>query len=41
MARVQDGRVVFDLRTVFEDQEAQLLTAISEAAAPAPPPPRC
>jgi L-seryl-tRNA(Ser) seleniumtransferase len=41
MARVQDGRVVFDLRTVFEDQEAQLLTAIREAAAPAPPPPRC
>jgi L-seryl-tRNA(Ser) seleniumtransferase len=36
MARVQDGRVLFDLRTVFEDQETQLLSAIREAAAPAP-----
>ncbi len=36
MARVQDGRVLFDLRTVFEDQEAQLLAAIRDAAAPAP-----
>jgi L-seryl-tRNA(Ser) seleniumtransferase len=32
MARVQDGRVLFDLRTVFEDQEALLVTAIRGAA---------
>jgi len=32
MARVQDGRVLFDLRTVFEDQETQLFSAIREAA---------
>jgi L-seryl-tRNA(Ser) seleniumtransferase len=32
MARVQDGRVLFDLRTVFADQEADLVAAIREAA---------
>jgi L-seryl-tRNA(Ser) seleniumtransferase len=31
MARVQDGRVLFDLRTVFEDQEAALVSAIRGA----------
>ena len=35
MARVQDGRVLFDLRTVFGDQEAQLVSAIREAASSA------
>jgi L-seryl-tRNA(Ser) seleniumtransferase len=32
MARVQDGRVLFDLRTVFERQEAELVKAIRSAA---------
>jgi L-seryl-tRNA(Ser) seleniumtransferase len=32
MARVQEGRVLFDLRTVFEEQEAGLVTAIRAAA---------
>jgi L-seryl-tRNA(Ser) seleniumtransferase len=31
MARVQDGRVLFDLRTVFEWQEADLVAAIRRA----------
>jgi L-seryl-tRNA(Ser) seleniumtransferase len=32
MARVQDGRVLFDLRTVFERQEPELVEAIRRAA---------
>jgi L-seryl-tRNA(Ser) seleniumtransferase len=32
MARVQDGRVLFDLRTVFDRQEADLVEAIRSAA---------
>ena len=32
MARVQDGRVLFDLRTVFERQEDGLVEAIRSAA---------
>jgi L-seryl-tRNA(Ser) seleniumtransferase len=32
MARVQDGRVLFDLRTVFERQEENLVDAIRSAA---------
>ena len=32
MARVQDGRVLFDLRTVFAEQEAALVSAIRDAA---------
>ena len=32
MARVQDGRVLFDLRTVFERQEEGLVEAIRSAA---------
>ena len=32
MARVQEGRVLFDLRTVFEQQEAELVEAIRVAA---------
>jgi len=32
MARVQDGRVLFDLRTVFEGQEPELVEAIRSAA---------
>ena len=32
MARVQDGRVLFDLRTVFERQDGELLQAIQRAA---------
>jgi L-seryl-tRNA(Ser) seleniumtransferase len=31
MARVQDGRVLFDLRTVFEVQDAELASAIRRA----------
>jgi L-seryl-tRNA(Ser) seleniumtransferase len=34
MARVQDGRVLFDLRTVFERQEHDLIEAIRAAATP-------
>jgi L-seryl-tRNA(Ser) seleniumtransferase len=36
MARVQDGQVLFDLRTVFEGQEADLVSAIRGAATPSP-----
>jgi L-seryl-tRNA(Ser) seleniumtransferase len=32
MARVQDGRVLFDLRTVFEQQVPELISAICSAA---------
>jgi L-seryl-tRNA(Ser) seleniumtransferase len=32
VARVKDGRVLFDLRTVFPDQEAALVSAVSAAA---------
>lgn len=32
MARVQDGLVLFDLRTVFAEQEESLLNAVREAA---------
>jgi L-seryl-tRNA(Ser) seleniumtransferase len=32
MARVQDGQVLFDLRTVFERQEADLVAAVRSAA---------
>ena len=32
MARVQDGQVLFDLRTVFERQEDSLIEAIRKAA---------
>jgi len=31
LARVQDGRVLFDLRTVFESQEPQLVEAVRSA----------
>ncbi|MCE9533821.1 MAG: L-seryl-tRNA(Sec) selenium transferase [Planctomycetes bacterium] len=31
LARIQDGQVLFDLRTVFEEQEADLREAIAEA----------
>ena len=34
LARVQDGRVLFDLRTVFDRQEADLIEAIRAAALP-------
>lgn len=33
MARVQDGRVLFDLRTVFEAQETELVNAIRASVA--------
>jgi L-seryl-tRNA(Ser) seleniumtransferase len=32
VARVQDGRVLLDLRCVFERQEAELLDAVRAAA---------
>jgi L-seryl-tRNA(Ser) seleniumtransferase len=32
MARVQDGRVLFDLRTVFDGQEPDLVEAVRSAA---------
>jgi L-seryl-tRNA(Ser) seleniumtransferase len=32
MARVQDGRVLFDLRTVFDRQEPDLVEAVRSAA---------
>ena len=37
MARVQDGRVLFDLRTVLPEQEADLVSAIRAAATPGEP----
>jgi L-seryl-tRNA(Ser) seleniumtransferase len=40
MARVQDGRVLIDLRTVFERQEAELVEAIRSAATGEAPPPQ-
>jgi ribosomal protein L16/L10AE len=33
MARVQDGRVLLDLRTVFERQETDLVEAVRAASA--------
>jgi L-seryl-tRNA(Ser) seleniumtransferase len=35
MARVRDGKVVFDLRSVFPQQEAAIIDAVSKAAVPA------
>jgi L-seryl-tRNA(Ser) seleniumtransferase len=33
VARIEDGRLVLDLRTVFEDEEAALVGAIRAACA--------
>ena len=35
MARVRDGKVVFDLRSVFGQQEAAIIDAVSKATGPA------
>jgi hypothetical protein len=37
VARIQDDRVVIDLRTVDVSEEDDLVTAIASAAAPARP----